>query len=267
MLFIIGYLVLGIFVGFLSGIFGIGGGVVLVPILVLVLETIGTNPEVVMHLALGTSLSCIFVNSLNAVATHRKNNNLDTQIFKKLIIGIIPGSILGSFIAGILSSHTLEVIFAIFLTFVIINMGLKSLKRKEQEKRNLPILLYAFVGLVIGMKSAILGVGGGTISIPFLTWTGEKMKKAVGVSASIGLPISFFGMLTYIFNGLGNRDLPAYSLGYVFVPAFLGIACTSWYFARLGANISNNISHKKLTWAFIVFLIVITAKAYIQLFN
>lgn len=258
------YIFLGVIAGTLAGLFGIGGGVILVPALVFCFELLHIPQDVLMHLALGTSLSCIFITGLNSAWTHQKKKNIDWNVFYKLLWGIIIGTILGGRVASYLSSETLEIIFAIFLTFVLVKMSFKP--KEEHIERKVPLLLYWVVGGFIGFKSAILGVGGGTISIPFLTWTGKEMKKAVGVSASIGLPISLFGSLAYIYNGHGNIHLPTYSVGYIYLPAFFGIVSTSSLFARIGARMSHSVSQTKLRYLFLTFLGLTVLRTYYGIF-
>lgn len=259
------YMTLGIFSGTLAGFFGIGGGVILVPALIFFLKLSGDIPrEIFMHMVLGTSLACIFITALNSVWSHHKKKNIKWNIFNKLFIGIAIGAIAGGQSANLLSSHTLKIIFAIFLTFIFIKMCFQMKPRPQGYQPH--FLLYTLVGSGIGFKSSILGIGGGAISIPFLNWTGLKMKKAVGISASIGLPISFFGSLTYIYNGFSYPNLPEYSLGYVYLPAFLGIVSTSSIFARLGVRLSHHVSQEKLRKSFLVLLLVIILKTYYGIF-
>lgn len=260
---LIAYLLLGLISGTLAGFFGIGGGVILVPTLLLCFKFLNFNNDIIMHMALGTSLSCILFNSLNSTFAHHKNNNVDWHIFFKLLPGIIIGVILGALLSDSLSSRSLEIIFAIFLTAVLIKMSFKLPSNPEQKHINL--LTYIVTGSIIGFKSAILGIGGGTISIPFLVWTGKKMKKAVGVSASIGFPISLFGTLSYIYNGFHQQNLPQYSLGYIYLPAFISIALLSTFSTRLGVKLAHSVSQERIRVLFVIFLLVITTKTYYQL--
>lgn len=262
---IIIYLLIGVLGGSLAGFFGIGGGIILVPALLASFKYLKFSPDIRMHLVLGTSLACIFITALNSVWAHQKNKNIKWSIFNKLFMGIFGGTLLGAQVADKLSSSMLEVFFAIFLTFVFFKMCLKEKPKKgTQQVHN---FLYWLMGILIGFKSAILGVGGGTLSIPFLIWSGENIKKAVGISASIGLPIAFFGCLSYAYNGYGKEGLPNHSFGYIYLPAFFSIISTSAIFAQIGAKLSHRISHEKLRYLFLTFLFIVLVKTYYGVFT
>jgi uncharacterized membrane protein YfcA len=173
------------------------------------------------------------------------------------------GVVLGSIVAGKLSSKTLEILFTGFLVFVTIRMWMGF--QVDPKPRKIALLWYWIVGGLIGFKSAILGIGGGTLSVPFLNWTGKKMKEAVGVSSSLGVVISTMGVISYIYNGWHNPDLPAYSIGYIYLPAFLGLAFTSSIFAHVGARWADGIEHKKLHYGFSVFIVLVLIRNFYHL--
>ncbi|OUR95529.1 hypothetical protein A9Q84_16035 [Halobacteriovorax marinus] len=251
-------MIIGMIAGTLAGLFGIGGGLILVPSIIICLNIIQVPHQILMHMALGTSLSCILVNSSFSALTHYKKGKIDWKTFNKLIIGIILGVLFGGKIASALSSKTLEMIFASFLSLITLKMWLHLNIEPKPKKIATPI--YWLVGLLIGLKSAVLGLGGGTISVPFLTWGGKTMKEAVGVSAFIGIPIALIGSLSYIYNGYGQNLLPEYSLGFVYLPAFLGIIITGPVFAKIGAHFSHSLPQKKLYRLFACFLTIILCK-------
>lgn len=256
-------LLLGIFSGTLAGFFGIGGGIILVPFLTLCFTYLKLPNEIIMHMSIGTSLACILVTAMSSVYTHHKNQNVDWAIFNKLLIGIIIGTALGTISASKLSSHHLELFFTVFLFLIFLKMLFQS--NSQKSLKNIHTIIYWFVGSLIGFKSAILGVGGGTISIPFLTWSGLQISRAVGISASIGLPIALVGSLSNIYLGLGVKELPPYSLGYIYLPVFCGIIMTSSFFARFGAMLSQKVSQKTTRILFLIFLGLICMKNIISL--
>lgn len=252
------YLVLGVFTGLLSGIFGIGGGLIIVPTLLACFKFLGFPQEYVMHISVGTSLAIILVTVSNSTYGHHLNKNVDWSISKLMMLPIVIGAVVGSMVSKNLETKTLEIIFSAYVILVCIKMFTEV--KMEREVRSKNNFLYRMVGFIIGFKSIILGIGGGTISIPFLTWRGHSMKNAVGISASLGIIIAISGAATYIYNGLGITELPEYSLGFVYLPAFLGVILTSFYFARVGAIISHRLPQKHLKFIFAIFLLIVAAK-------
>lgn len=261
MVFLI-YIVLGIFVGTLSGIFGIGGGLVIVPTLLYCFKGLGFPTDLAIRMAIGTSLATILVTVSSSAYAHHKNGNVDWGIVKKICLWIIIGGVSGTFISGELASDTLEIIFSIFVVLVAIKMFTDI--KVEREYKPTGMILYGIVGFIIGLKSTILGIGGGTISIPFLTWRGVSMKKAVGVSASIGIPIALSGVFSYIYTGMKLPNLPQYSLGLIYLPAFFGVILTSSYFAKVGAKISNHLPQDKMKKGFALFLFLVAIKMFAE---
>jgi uncharacterized membrane protein YfcA len=259
------YLGLGVFAGMLSGLFGIGGGLVIVPTLLFCFKLLQFPEAHTMHMAIGTSLSIILVTVTNSLYGHHLNKNVDWLLSRKIFIPIIFGAFAGSFVSKDLTADTLEVIFSIYVVLVSVKMFMDIKVKQEVKKTN--SVLYSIVGFIIGFKSTILGIGGGTISIPFLTWRGHPMKKAIGVSASLGIPIAMAGVASYIYNGMTVKNLPEYSLGYVYLPALIGVVLTSSYFARLGAKISHRLPQDKMKKSFAIFLMLVAIKMIYQNFK
>ncbi len=252
------YLLLGVFAGTLSGLFGIGGGLVIVPTLLFCFRFLGFSPDLAIHMAIGTSLSIIVITASNSVFSHHRRGGIDWSIVRKILIPLIIGTYSGGLVSSKLSASLLETIFSVYVVLVSLKMFL-DVKIDKVEKET-SIVLYSIVGAVIGFKSAILGIGGGTISIPFLSWRGFSMKKAVGVSAALGLPISIVGSISYIVSGLKVSALPEQSLGYIYLPAFFGVILTSSFFAHLGAKLSHKLPQEKMRKGFAIFLSIIAVK-------
>lgn len=252
------YLVLGAIAGTLSGLFGIGGGIVIVPTLIFCFKLMSFPNEIIMHMALGTSLATIFITALSSVYAHHKKGNVDWNLVSKIGVGVIVGTSFGAYVASGLNGKILSIIFAIYITLISLKMWLGF--NLEGQEKNISLWPNIIVGLIIGFKSALLGIGGGTISIPFLTWCGKKMKYAVGASAALGLPIALVGGLSYVLNGLGQELLPKDSLGYVYLPAFFGIILTSSIFAKVGATLSQKLPQEKMRKGYALFLMVVAIK-------
>lgn len=252
------YMVLGIFAGTLSGLFGIGGGIIIVPTLIFCFKLMSLPNELVMHMALGTSLATIFVTALSSVYSHHKKNNVDWALVFRICFGVIIGTAFGAYLADGLSAKALSIIFAIYISLISLKMWIGF--NVNGDKKKISNLLNFGVGLIIGFKSALLGIGGGTISIPFLTWSGRSMRQAVGASAALGIPIAFVGSLSYALNGLDNEVLPPHSFGYIYLPAFVGIILTSSFFARLGAALSHRLPQEKMRKGFAFFLMIVAIK-------
>lgn len=252
------YVLLGIVAGTIAGLFGIGGGLIIVPILHYSFVTLGFPKELVMHMSLGTSLSTIFITGMSSVYSHHKLGSIDWVAFKKLLGGVILGTFIGGRLTGLVSGRSLEILFIVYVSVVAVKTWIDA--HLEAHRKSTTSIMFNSVGFIIGFKSALLGIGGGTISIPFLTWRGFPMKQSVGISATLGLPIALVGAASYIYNGYSIPNLPAYSLGYIYLPALIGITSASSFFARLGAKLSHKFPQDKMRKGFAMLLIAIAIK-------
>ena len=211
------YLVLGAVAGGMAGLFGVGGGIIIVPMLVFCLARQGISSEYVMHMALGTSMACIMFTAVSSFWAHHKRGAVHWSVVRHIAPGILVGTFLGSCIASRLSTNFLKGFFVLFLYHVAYQM-LSSGKRAHS--RGMPGKLAMFgVGNVIGAVSSLVGIGGGTLSVPFMVWCNMDVHDAIGTSAAIGFFIAIAGTAGYIFNGLGVAGLPQFSLGYTYLPA------------------------------------------------
>lgn len=252
------FAIAGAFVGILAGLFGIGGGLVIVPMLIYVFSLQNIPHELTMHLALGTSLASIIFTSISSFLAHHKRGAVHWDIVKKIVVGIFTGTFLGSCIASRLSTDFLKVFFVIFLYFVATQL---LLNKKPKPGREIPGPLGMFgTGNIIGMFSSLVGIGGGTLSVPFMLWCNINAHHAIGTSAAIGLPIAFAGAVGYIFNGWNVPNLPPYSVGYVYLPALLGIAATSVLTAPLGVKLAHSLPVGRLKQIFSILLYVVATK-------
>ena len=262
------FLIIGALAGFAAGLFGVGGGTIIVPLLFIVFTQMGYSPDNIMHLALGTSLATIIVTSISSLMAHNKKGAVMWPVFKNLAPGLAIGCFLGAGIAGQVSGLYLQLIVGVFLLWVAYKMFFGGKKQVANPATNSssaddantqlpskPQQLAA--GGVIGIASAIFGIGGGSLTVPYLTRYGVVMQKAVGTSAACGLPIAIAGALGFMFFGMQQRiDVPN-TIGFVHIYAFLGISIMSFFTAKLGAKVAHILSPELLKKCFSVLLTVV----------
>lgn len=251
------FLVIGAFAGFAAGLFGVGGGTIIVPLLFIVFSQMNYNPDVIMHLALGTSLATIIVTSISSSMAHHKNGAVLWPVFKNLAPPMAIGCFAGAGIAGLLSGLHLQLIVGIFLIWVAYTM-LNSAKKIVDFNKSLPSTGQQVVaGSVIGVASAIFGIGGGSITVPYLNRQGVVMQKAVGTSAACGLPIAIAGALGFAIFGMQNQVNIPNTVGFIHIYAFLGISIMSFFTAKFGAKAAHALSPVMLKKCFAVLLLIV----------
>lgn len=250
-------LLAGVGAGLLSGLLGIGGAMVLVPVLTFVLGNTGTPPEYTVKMAVATSLATIMFTSASSVRAHHRRGAVRWDIARVLAPGIVVGSIAGAQVAVALPARALGILFAVFIAFSATQM---LLNRKPKASRTIPGPLATFgVGTVIGLLSAIVGAGGAFVSVPFMTWCNVKIHEAVGTSAALGFPIALAGTLGYAWAGRDLANAPPASLGYIFLPGLAIISLASMALAPLGARIAHGMEIRPLKRIFAVVLYCISA--------
>lgn len=252
------YLALGAAAGTLAGLFGIGGGLIIVPTLILTFSAQGIAPEVLTHLAVGTSLATIVVTSISSVKAHHEKGAVRWDWFAPIAIGIVVGSALGVKTAAMMSGPLLQKAIGVFAIIIAIQMGLGLKPRASRTIPEKPGLIGA--GGVIGWASAIFGIGGGSLTVPFLSWCNAQMQAAVATSAAVGLPIAVVGALVNIQEGWNNPLLPEWATGYVYWPAFIGIVSMSVIFAKFGAKLAHRLPSDTLKRIFAVLLLIVGAR-------
>ncbi len=241
--------------GMLAGLLGIGGGIIIVPVLALVFGHQGVDPAVIMHVAIGTSLATIVITSLSSIRAHQRRGAIDWRVFRVITPGIVVGGMLGALIAKQLPGETLRILFGLFMLLVAAQMALGNAAAPHRKLPGPPGMLGA--GLAIGTVASLMGVGGGSMSVPFLTWCNIGVRIAVATSAAIGLPIAASGALSYVVSGWHEPNLPPWSAGFVNFPAFVGIVVASTAFAPLGAGLAHRLPPKLLKRLFAGFLLVL----------
>jgi len=258
------YLGLGAVVGILAGLLGVGGGLVIVPMVVFTLTWQGAPSEYLMHLALGTSLGSIIFTSVSSAWAHHQRGAVHWDVVRRIVLGILTGTFLGSCLASRMSTNLLKGVFVAFLYYMAFQM-LADMKPKPT--RGLPGPLGMFgVGNGIGAVSSLVGIGGGTLSVPFMVWCNLTVHEAIGTSAAIGFPIAIAGTIGYIVNGLNVSGLPPYCLGYVYLPALAGIVAASVLTAPLGVRLAHSLPVAKLKRVFALLLFIMGTKMLVGLF-
>lgn len=243
----------GVIAGVTAGLLGVGGGIVIVPVLYYIFPLVGIQESVLMHLAVGTSLATIIATGASSARAHYKRGSIDMELLKRWLLPIAIGVIGGSALAGNLSGGMLTLIFGVVALLVAANMVLRKEGSGIADKLPGSPLREA-LGFVIGGVSVMMGIGGGTLGVPILTLFSFPIRKAVGTAAAIGLIIAIPGTLMSIWYGYGNPDLPPFSLGYVNLVGFFLIIPASVYSAPLGAKLAHTIPPEKLRLVFAVFL-------------
>lgn len=252
------YLLLGAVAGIISGLFGLGGGVILVPALAWLFKSEGFSPELIMHMAIATSLATIIATSISSMWAHHKAKAVNWEMVFQLVPGIIVGSIAGAYLAEQLSTALLKQVFALFLIFISAQLFFQL--QPEKGEKALSSLQKRVGGLVIGALSALLGIGGGSITVPFLIKANILARNAVAISSACGLPIALSGSLSYLLMGWRAEGLPENSLGYVYLPALVGIISSSVLTAPLGARLAHQLPAQTLKKWFALLLAVIGLK-------
>lgn len=250
-------LLLGLATGFLAGLLGIGGGMLMVPAVTWVLGGKGFPPEYIVKMAVATSLATICFTSITSVRAHHKRGAVMWPVALALAPGILLGSVLGAQIAVALPTRALSILFALFVSFSATQM---FLDRKPKPSRTLPGRPgMVAAGSGIGMLSALVGAGGAFVSVPFMQWCNVKIHNAVATSAALGFPIALAGTLSYVWAGRDLPQMPPGSLGYLYLPGLLVIALASMSTAPLGARTAHRMDIRPLKRAFALVLYCLAA--------
>ncbi|PJG83041.1 sulfite exporter TauE/SafE family protein [Caviibacterium pharyngocola] len=248
-------LAVGAVVGFLAGLFGIGGGLVIVPVLVYLLPMIGVPDQALMSAALGTSFATIVITGFSSAQRHHKLGNIVWSAVKILAPVIMISTFISGLFIGKLDKSIASKLFACLVVYLAIKMAL-SVKPKKVVKK-LTALSSVIGGILIGIASSAAGIGGGGFIVPFLNSRGIEMKKAIGSSAFCGMLLGVSGMFSFIIGGWNVPNMPAYSLGYVYLPAVVGITLTSFFTSKVGATTTTKLPVPTLKRYFALMLIVI----------
>ena len=254
-LLIVGLLLLGCCTGFLAGLLGIGGGMLMVPFMTMLFTAQHFDTRLIVHMAIATSLATILFTSASSVRAHHQRGAVRWDIFKKLAPLAFVGTIVGAQFAGQLKTPYLALFFGLFVGYSAIKMLASKASVVAKAMPSTPAV--AGIGGAIGVVSSLVGAGGGFITVPFLSSRGVPMHHAVATSAAMGFPIAAGGLIGYIVAGWSVAGLPAGAWGYVYMPALLGCAVTSILFAPIGAKSAHNLPVATLKRVFAGLLIAL----------
>lgn len=248
------YIFSGTFVGLASGVLGIGGGIIIVPALLFIFENHTTIPTTLtMQMAAGSSLAVILFTSLASIRAHCRTETILWWVYRRLWVGVTVGTVCGALLASQLSTATLKVMFAAFLLFVAYKMSKQ--RDAAQHGHFPPLWINHLLSTLIGLSSGLLGIGGGVMMIPYLTYCGIGTRQIVPISLLCTMTVAAIGTLTFMLSG-HQQSMPVYSTGYIYWPAVLGIVITSVVFAPLGAKLSYILPVRTLRYGFIVAILL-----------
>ncbi len=242
-------------VGFFAGLFGIGGGLITVPFLFFIFESVNIDRAYLMHLSVGTSFSIIIPTAISSVLTHNKHDSVDIKIIKNYGIFVIIGVLFGTIFASLLDTKSLLLFFTIIVYFL--GSYLLNTNREKKLKSNFKLLPRVIFGFISGFISAPMGIGGAVMNVPVLRYFGYPINKAIGSAAAIGFIIACFGAIGFLTSGsLLKANLPM-SLGFINIPAFLIFIPITMFMARIGANTVHKINKSKVQNMFGIFLYIV----------
>lgn len=253
-------------VGFVAGLFGIGGGLITVPFLFYIFSKLGLDPSYIMHLAVGTSFAIIIPTSIVSVLTHHKYKAVDFDIVKSYGLFVIFGVILGTFFAATLQTKSLVLFFSI----VILILGFYLLLLKEKEKHvtnNIKLYIKVILGFLSGFISAPMGIGGAIMNVPILKFFGYSINRAIGSAAAIGFLIAIFGTIGFLITGSYLKTHIPLSIGYINIPAVIIFVPITTFMARIGAKTVHRINKNRISKYFGIFLLLVATKLLYEYFQ
>lgn len=254
------FLTIGTVVGFLGGLLGIGGGVVVVPLLLFwAFPAIGVHPQNIMHLACGTSLASIVPAALSSAWAHTRAGNVNWQVTFRLILPGVLSSFLGSSLSSKVHGALLQELFAWLLILLALQLFFQEAETEETIRSFPPDrAVTILIGFLVGGFSGFFGVGGGVIAVPLLhRFQGLSIRHAIGISISFILFTALVGTGGYVYSGWGQQNLPAFALGFVHTPAWILMAVPSIFFARWGAQLARRIHLNLLKQAFALLMMCV----------
>lgn len=252
------YLITGAIAGLTAGLLGIGGGLIIVPVLAVLFTAQGFDAATLMHFAIGTSLATIVLTSVSSMWSHHRHGAVLWPVVSSMVPGIILGALSGALLAKFASSAGLSRFFGVFEILVAIQL---VLGRQPGAHRALAgCARQSLAGGVIGLFSAMLGIGGGTLTVPYLVWHRVDIRHAVGTAAACGLPIAFAGVVGFAIAGLDIESAPHWRTGFIYWPAALAITVTSVMFAPVGARLTHVLPRGVLRWIFALLLVLLGLK-------
>lgn len=256
------YATTGIFAGLLGGMFGLGGGIIIVPILHYLFILQGFPGSTIMHVAVTTSLATIIVTSMSSTYAHHRKGAVLWPVTLRFAPGILLGACFGAMLADKLSSDILRIVFGLFELLVAIQIAIQFKPKGQTTLPGTAGLVSSGIG--VGLFSTLLGIGGGTMTVPFLLWCNVHLRNAVAVSSACGFPIAVAGTIAMVVAGWDNQDLPVHSIGYLYWPAALIIMAMTLFFAPLGARLAHYLPVATLKRLFAIILAIVGIRMLIQ---
>ena len=248
------YLIIGAIAGFFAGLFGIGGGTIIVPILLILLPQAGVPDAQVMAMALGTSFSTIVFTSISSAWQHRKLGNVDFRVFRYLVPALMASVFVFGYLVSGLPKAKLMKMFAAMMLLLAIKMLIASKQKTAPSAKPLTARVQIIAGVVIGALSSFAGIGGGAFIVPFLNSRGFEMKRAIGTSSACGVLLAIGATIGFMLSGSRFEQMPAYAIGFVYLPAFISIVSASILTSRFGVMAANRLPVPVLKKAFGAFL-------------
>ncbi len=259
----LGYVAVGAAVGFFAGLLGIGGGAIIVPLLVMLFEAQGLPKANILHLAVGSGMASILFTSLSSMRAHAVRGVVRWDLALALSPGILAGGLLGSAVTSWISTQLFASLFTVIVFIAAANI---LIDRRPKPSRQLPGALGSMlVGTVIGFVSSLAALGGAFMTIPFALYCNVTMLQAIGTAAIVGFPIALAGSIGYIATGWEQSGLPPHSIGYVYLPAVLGLTLASVLTAPLGAAAAHRLPTKRLKQVFALLLFGLATKMLVSL--
>lgn len=264
--FALGLAITGALSGIMAGLLGIGGGIIMVPAMVLAYQVLGYNPDVIMHVAVGTSLAVIIPTGLRSARSHDRRGAVDHSTMKLWAPWLIGASLLGGLMAGLYTAAVLKIIFGVVALFIALNMAL-PVQRKLMESFADSPWVNRISAAIIGYISALMGIGGGSLSVPTLTAFGKPIHTAVGTSSALGVILAVPAMIGFVISGWGAVGKPPFSLGFINIPSFVLIGLLATLTAPLGVALAHKLDARLLKAVFAVFLVIVGARMILQAFG
>jgi uncharacterized membrane protein YfcA len=252
------FILLGAVVGVMAGLLGIGGGGIMVPVFTTIFIYQGVPKAFVMHLALGTSMACIILTSFSSMRSHHQHQAVNWSLVKMMSLGMVLGTFSATFLTTILSAKALAIFFAGFMAYVSVQMFKK--KKVYTSAGNINQMELSVVSVMIGAISALVSIGGGSLTVPYLNWRGIHIRNAIATSAALGFFIAIAGSLGYWINGSFYSTDTAYTWGYIYLPAVLLVSIPSYFTAPIGAKLTQRLPVETLKKAFGILLIILSLK-------
>ena len=254
--FVLGLMVTGVFSGIAAGLLGIGGGAIIVPALATALTLMGYDADVVQHVAVGTSLAIIIPTGIMSARAHHARGALDLKVLRLWAPFIVAGTFIGGLMAGLFSGDVLRVVFAVMAFLIAANIVFGWQTRLMGHLKS-SALTHRVAATVVGYISALMGIGGGSLTVPTLVAFGESMHAAVGTSAAIGVAIAISGTLGFVISGWSVAGLPPLSVGYINLVALVLVAVLAALCAPMGATLAHRLDQKSLKFVFAGFLVLV----------